>query len=153
MALTSTTVFDLVGQTQSITFNNPSQVDQISFASNQVTFSASTGYDLSKSDLLLYNKYLQAFNVLLLVNFNTLGSQALLPWPLCNFDITESSSGVTHLTFNENTGSTNVIYINYVPTAVAASFATRSAPVTITMQEYFMFVLMMQQYAQQVSQN
>lgn len=37
MALTAVTVFDIIGATQTITFNNPSQVDQITFSSNSIT--------------------------------------------------------------------------------------------------------------------
>jgi hypothetical protein len=60
MALSATTVFDIVDQTQSITFNNPTMVDQISFANNQLTFAEISTFTLTQSDMLLYVKYLQA---------------------------------------------------------------------------------------------
>ena len=153
MALTSTTTFDIAGQTQTITFNNPSQVDQITFSSNQITFSSESSFNLVKSDILLYNKYLQAFNNLLLINFPSISSSIGLAWPLCVFDFTESNIGVQRLIYNQTTSGTTVININYLPIATSAAFSARPSPVTITLQEFFMFVFMMNQFAQQVNLN
>lgn len=153
MALTQQTTVDIIGQTQTIVFNNPSAVDQIQYANNQITFGTSSTYNLVKSDLILYGKFVQAFNVQLLLNFPIVNASIGLIWPLCNFDITESTSGVTHLTYNQSSAGTTVININYVPQAGSAGFQTRGSPVTVSLQEYFMYVLMLGQYIQQVNLN
>ena len=153
MALTSTTITDIVGQTQTIVFNNPSQVDSIQFASNQITFAASTTYNLTKSDLILWCQFLSTFNNLLLINFPTISSIIGQAFPLCVYDYTYSNIGVKRLIYNQISIGTTVININYLPIATSAAFATRGSPVTITLQEYFMFVLMMGQYIQQVNLN
>lgn len=128
MALTSTTVLDLVGQTQVLTFNNPSMVDQISFGSNQITYSAISSYNLVKSDCLLYFQFLNVFSNLLIINFPSVASSVNGALPLSQFDLTLSSSGVEHITYTQNSGSTNVYTSNYVPLAASASFAARASP-------------------------
>lgn len=153
MALTSITTFDVVGQTQSISFNNPGQVDQISYANNQITFAQISGFNLSKSDLLIYLQFLILFNSLLVTNFPSVNLSLNNAWPNCSFDITQSTSGVEHIIYTQNTGSTNVYTINYVPVAVSASFAARGAPVTITLQEYFSMIACLIQYKTQINLN
>jgi hypothetical protein len=153
MGLTSTTTFDLVGLTQTLTFFNPSQVDQITFSSNQITFGAISSFNLVKSDVILYCKYLNTFNNLLIQNFPSVSTSVNNAWPLSEFDITESSSGVTHLIYTQTSQGTAVQTINYVPIATSASFAARGSPVTISLQEFFMYVLMSNQYAIQVNLN
>lgn len=153
MALTSTTTFDLIGQTQMIQFNNSGVVDQISYGNGQVTFAEISGFNLSKSDLILYNQYLQVFNTLLLVNFPLVAQNIGQVWPLCNFQISETTSGVTHIVYNQTSQGNTVENINYVPIAASEGFTARGAPITIMIQEYFMFVLMMGQFAQQVNLN
>lgn len=153
MALTSTTTFDITGQTQSIIFFNPSQVDQISFGSNQITLATISSYNLVKSDMLLYFKYLNAFNNLLLINFPTLSSSISGIFPLCNFQLNETNTGVEKIVYNQTSTSNTVININYVPIAASAAFTARASPVVITMQEFFMMILMMNQFTNQVSLN
>lgn len=153
MALIALTSLDIVGQTQTITFSNPSQVDQITYSSNSITFQTSTGYSLSKSDLLLYFQYLIAFNVLLGRNFPVVNLSTAAIFPLCNFSLTETSQGVTHIVYNQTSSGTTVMNINYLPVAVSGAFTTRSSPVTITLQEFFMFINMITQYAVQVNLN
>lgn len=153
MALTNSTTFDVAAQTQSMTFDNPGMVDQISYASGVITYSAISSYNLSKSDLLLYLKYINTFNNLLIVNFPTISTTLNSIWPLCSFNITENSLGVTHLTYTQTSTGTQVQSINYVPSAVAASISARSSPVTISLQEFAMSVLMYYQYAIQVGLN
>jgi hypothetical protein len=152
MALTSTTSFDLIGQTQVLTYFNPSQVDQITYSNNQITFAGISSYNLSKSDLILYFQYLNAFNLFLIQNFPVVNQSIGAIWPFCQFDITESSSGVTHLIYTQ-TSQGNVVYTtNYVPIAQSGSMAARSQ-VTITLQEYFMMILMKAQFTQQIGLN
>jgi hypothetical protein len=153
MALTSTTLFDIVGQTQSITFNNPGQVDQITYASNQVTFQTISTFNLSKSDLQLYIKYLIAFNNLLIFNFPAVSAAYTLPWPISDFHIFETNSGVQKIDYVQTSLGTQVININYLPLATSASFAARVSPVTVTVQEFLMCVYMLTQYSVQVGLN
>ena len=153
MALTSTTLFDVVGQTQSITFNNPSQVDQISFSNNEVIFETASTYNLIRSDLLLYGQYLQAFNNLLLVNFPSIGASYNLSWPLSEFSITETDVGVQKIIYTQTSLGNTVLGINYVSLAESGAFTARVSPVTITLQEFFMTCFMMMQYIKQISLN
>jgi len=153
MALTQNTSVDLIGQNQTITFNNPSQVDQISYTGGSIVFETSSTFNLTKSDLLLYLKYLNTFYNLLVTNFPALNAQLNNVWPLSEFDISETSAGVTHLKYIQSSQGTQVISINYIPQATACSFATRSSPVTISLQEFYMAILMLQQYSNQVSFN
>lgn len=152
MALTAETNFDVIGQTQTITFfQSSSQVDQVSFGSNQITFQSTSQYNLTKSDYLLWFQYLFAFYNLLSINFPSISF--LGKWPLCQFDITESSSGVTHLIYTQASQGTNVLVINYVPVAGSAGISARGSPVTISLTEFYMTIDMLQQYTRQVSQN
>jgi hypothetical protein len=153
MALTSVTTFDIVGQTQTITFNNPSQVDQITFSSSQITFATISSFDLVKSDMLLYFKYLNAFNNLLLINFPSISSSIGQIFPLCNFQLSETSSGVEHIIYNQTSSGNTVINVNYVPIATSAAFTARASPVTITLQEFFFLVVMMNSFNTQVNLN
>ena len=153
MALTQQTTVDIVGQTQTIVFNNPGAVDQIQYASGQITFGAISTFNLSKSDLVLYGQFINAFNNQLIINFPSVNQSIGGIWPLCVFDFTESNVGVKKLIYNQSSSGSTVININYVPLATSAAFAGRGSPVTITLQEYFMFVLMMGQYIQQVNLN
>lgn len=153
MALTQQTTVDIIGQTQTIQFLNPTTVDQIEYSSGSITFASISSFNLTKSDLFLYNQFLQAFNVQLLLNFPSINSSVGGIFPLCNFQISETSAGVTHITYNQTSQGNTVENINYVPVAGSAGFTARGSSVTITLQEYFLFVLMMGQYIQQVNQN
>ncbi len=153
MALTATTVFDLSAQTQTITFNNPSMVDQISFSSNQMTFAEISTFNLVKSDVLLYGQYLKAFYNLLAINFPYITINYNLAWPLSEFDITISDVGVKKVDYTQNSIGVNVYTINYVPLATSASFTARAAPVVITLQEFLQTVSMMNAFINQVNLN
>ncbi len=153
MALTAVTTLDVIGQTSTPTFNNPSQVDQITFGSNQITYQTCSSYNLIKSDCALYIKFLTTWYNSLLINFLSLGVLLQQAWPLSVFDITTSSSGVTHIIYTQQSQGTQVISINYVPTAASAGVSARSSPVTISVQELFMGVYMKQQYFNQIAFN
>lgn len=153
MALTSTTTFDLVGQTQTLTYFNPSQVDALTFSSNQITFAQISSFNLAKSDLILYCKFLNIFSNLLISNFPSVSTSVNSPWPLSNFQISETFQGVTHITYNQTSQGTTAQNINYLPISAAAAFAARASAVTISLQEFFMYVLMSNQYAIQIGLN
>lgn len=153
MVITSQITTDIVGQTQILVISNSGPLDQILYSNNQITFGTSSTYNLSKADLALWGQFLNTFNNLLIINFPSIASSIGLAWPLCVFDFTENDIGVKRLIYNQTSNGTTVININYLPIATSAAFATRSSPVTITLQEYFMFILMMAQYFQQVNLN
>ena len=154
MALTQTTSLDVVGGTSTITFYNGAQVDQITFSSNSITWQSQSTYNLSKSDLLLFIQFITFWNQTLFTNFTTTITPYVgTAFPNSVFDITRSFAGVTHITYNNTTSGTTVLNINYVPTAVSAAIATRGSPVTVTMQEFFMSIYMLQQYQVQVQVN
>jgi hypothetical protein len=152
MARTATTIFDIIGGTQCINFNNPSLIDNISFANNQITFQTTSEFNLAQSDLLLYIKYLQTFNTLLFNNFPTLKSYLTESLPLCNFQITETNVGVVKITYIQTSLSSLVYTINYLPIATSAAFSARNS-VMINIQEFNLLIAMLQQYANQVSKN
>jgi hypothetical protein len=153
MALTSTTVFDVIGGTQTISFYQSSTlIDQITYSLNSITFSSISSFNLSKSDILLYIKYLNAFYILMGVNFPIIFASQNLVWPLCEFDITENDVGVLHIDYTQTSLSSSVYSINYVPIATSAAFSARSA-ITITLQEFFMTINMLSFYNNQISLN
>jgi hypothetical protein len=154
MAFTSTTTFDVVNQTQTITFYESNiQVDQIVFSGNGFTFEPILTFNLSKSDLLLYFQYLGVFTNTINTNFPSVRLSANNAWPLCQFNITESSIGVTKIIYTQNSQSNNIYTITYLPIAQSASFAARPSPIAITIQEFFMSINMLLQYSNQVSLN
>lgn len=154
MALTSVTTTDLVGQTQVLSFyEGATLVDQISYGNNQITYGEISSFNLSKSDCLLYYQFLLTFVNILTTNFPIVNNYINAALPLSEFDITLSTSGVEHIVYTQNSGSTNVYTINYVPTAQAASFTARAAPVVVTLQEFFAGVYFKNKFNVQVSLN
>jgi hypothetical protein len=153
MALTQQTTVDIVGKTQTIVFNDPSAVDQIAYSNNEITFGTISTYNLSKSDLLLYGQFVNTFNNSLILNFPIVNQSIGQIFPLCNFQISETTAGVTHLMYNQTSAGTTACNINYLPSVLQCAFTARSSPVTVTLQEYFLFVLMLGQYIQQVNLN
>jgi hypothetical protein len=153
MALTSLITLDLVGQTQILNYyQGASLVDTISYGSNQITWSATAGFNLSKSDTLLYNSLFQLYFTALVLNFPIVSKSNNALWPLCQFDITETFAGVTHINYTQTSQGSAVLGINYVPFVTSAAFAARSS-ITISMQEFFMTQIMLAQYSNQVGLN
>jgi hypothetical protein len=153
MAITSTTTFDVIGNTSTITFYDPSQIDQITYASGQVTFQSASSYTLSKVDYLLYFQYLNAFYNQLFINFPLINASVNTAWPLSVFDITISNVGVKKLAYTQSSNGTQFIQINYLPLTLSAGVVARVSPVTISLQEFFQYVYMLTQYTTQVSLN
>lgn len=153
MALTATILVDIVNVTETLTWSvGGSQIDQMVYASNTVTLGSTSGFSLSKSDLLLYIANLNLFNLSIISNFPSVQSSRLLSLPVSNFEIDLTSAGVTHINYVQSSQGNSVYSTNYVPIAQAASFAARSS-VNLTMQEFFLMVLMNQQYLNQVQIN
>lgn len=154
MALTSTTTLDVIDQLQTITFYDAStQLDQIVYNNNVLTFSSITAFNLSKSDYLLYFQYLNSFFNLLIVNFPQFQSQQGLDWPLCEFQINETDVGVLKIIYTQNSLANNVYTINYLPIASSCSFTSRPSPINISIQEFYMTINMLTQFTNQVRLN
>lgn len=155
MALTQTTSLDIVGQTSTISFyDSATLVDQFTYANNQVTFQAISSYNLTKSDMLLYVQYKQIWNQILLSNFNLAISQVVnKAFPLCNFQLSNTFQGVTHITYNETSQGNTVTNFNYVPISGSVGVTARASPVTVSMQEFEFNILMISQYYWQVYYN
>lgn len=153
MALVQVLGTDSLGVTSYIDFNNPGQVDQVSFGGNAITFAACSQFNLSKSDTVLYIKYLEAFSANLLINFPAIAGFINTSWPICNFQTSITSAGVTHINYIQSSGASTVLDINYVPIAASSGFSARVSPVVITLQEFFMMCYILSQYAVQVELN
>jgi hypothetical protein len=151
MALTSVTTIDIIGGTQTIVFNNPGQIDQIQYSGSGITFSATAGYNLAKSDLLLFGQFITVFYNLLQVNFPSIINN-LTSLPNNNFSISQTFAGVTHINFAETSLGNSVFAINYLPSVVSGAIASRSQ-ITITPQEFFLFQILLVQYINQVRLN
>lgn len=153
MALTAQTTLDIVGQTQTISFyESGSLVDQITYSGNAITLSGIAAFNLSKSDFALYISYLTVYVNALYINFPSIRSSTNGQWPNVEFDITIISSPVAKIIYTQTFNGAVVNTITYVPLASAASFILRS-PITVTLQEFFMSMNMLVQYANQVSLN
>jgi hypothetical protein len=154
MALTAVTTLDVIGQTQTITFNNPTQVDQITFASGAITWQSTAGYSLVKSDYALFQKYIQVFNSLLFPNFPTVCSSVFSPWPIPGTEfLINSTTPPNRIIYTQNSSGTQVLNASYLPVATVVTIAARAAPVTITLQEWFSSVDVLNQFAAQVAAN
>ena len=153
MALTSTIALDLVNQTQTLTyFEGASQIDQITFSSNSVTFGNTSGFNLSKSDLILYNNLFQIWFTALVLNFPTISITSLVKLQLSNFQISITSLGITHINYIQSSLGSVVNTINYVPVAIAASFSARST-ISISLQELYLMQDLLQKFTNQVAFN
>lgn len=59
MALQSVLFFDIVAQTQTLTFIlNKVHLDQLIFSKDEVTLAETPGFALPKNDFILYNNFL-----------------------------------------------------------------------------------------------
>jgi hypothetical protein len=153
MALTSTITLDLVGATQILNYyESATLTDTITYSSNSITFATTPGFNLSKSDTLLYNSLFQLYFTALVLNFPVISKSNNALWPLSSFQISETSQGVTHINYAQTSVGSPVLGINYVPLAGSAAFASRSQ-ITITLQEFFMTQIMLAQYSNQVGLN
>ena len=121
------------------------------YSNNQITFENIAGYTLSKSDFALWFQYLLAYSLLLTKNFPITNISIGLTFPLCEFQTTITNQGTKSLGYLQQTSGTDVLKITYLPIATSAAFEVRASPMTISMQEFFMTMLILPQYANQVA--
>jgi hypothetical protein len=152
MALTSTTTFDIIGQTATLTFFDPGQIDQIVFSGGQFHYGAHSGFTLSKTDIGLYITANNIFNTFLLTIITGFAVNALIPWPLCDFSTSETFTTVKHINYIQTSTGNSIYNINYTPSSITGLFASRASHST-SIQEWLMSVNMLNQYAVQVKLN
>lgn len=153
MALQSTTFFDVANQTQTLTYTlNSTQIDQISYANNQITYSNSLGFNLIKSDAILYASYLSVYLNTLIANFPNIRNSSGISLPVSSFEIQLVSSPITHIYYTQYSQGNLIYNTNYVPIASSASFAARST-VIVTIQEFLLSVQFKQLFINQISFN
>lgn len=139
MALQATLFLDIPDTQLTLTYTlNGSQIDQIVYSSNQVTFGATSGFNLVKSDLIIYNAYLNTFLNSLITNFPFVQNSRGISLPLSLFEIQLLTSGVEHINYIQTSLGNSIYNTNYVPIATSASFGARSS-IAITMQEFLVF--------------
>lgn len=151
MALVQVVTIETLAGTASLTLGNPAQVDRLDFASNQIVFASSSSFSLSKSDTLLYIKYLTLFNNILLLNFPTIGQFVNLPLPACSFDVSITTGPNRKTDYAQKSGNSTVLNIDYNTNTGLSTFSSRHPSVTISMQEFYMMVYIFNQYSNQVS--
>jgi hypothetical protein len=153
MALTATTTLDIVNQMSTLTYyESSSQIDQISFSNDVITLGSISSFNLSKADTILYYSLFQTWYTALLLAFPLIYKSNNTLWPLCNFQISKTTAGVTHINYAQSSQGSSVYGINYVPIAGSSGFSARSS-IMISLQEFFMMQIMLQQYTGQVSLN
>jgi hypothetical protein len=153
MALQAIIFVDLVGLTSTLTFTlNSASIDELTYSNNSITFSSTSGFNLIKSDFLIYNSYLNVFLNSLLINFPTIQNSRGISLPISTFQINLSTSGIEHIYYVQTSSGNSIYNTNYVAVATSASFAARTSE-TITMQEFFVFCQLHNIYAQQVGFN
>lgn len=155
MALTSTTTFDIVNQTQTITFyQSATLIDQLVYSSNQVTFETISSFSLSKSDFALYMKYLGIYYNLLIVNFPVITTLFPLSWPSngTSFTIHQTYPPLKIVYTQVSVGAT-ALNVSYLPLAITTTFSSRGTPVAISMQEWASGFDLLNQFATQVAAN
>lgn len=152
MALTSTTLFDVVGATQSITFDNPSQIDQIIYSSGAITLPICSSYSLSKADFALLYQYTSAFYNLLFVNFNTVSIAIPKAWPTPGTEfILNTLATPERIIYTYNSVGSLALKMVYLPLSGTVTISARPAPITIKLQEFFANYSALGQFSTQVA--
>jgi hypothetical protein len=153
MSLQSSLLLDLPDATLTLTFiQNSSTIDQITYSGNAITLATTSSFNLSNSDTLLYITYINTFFNALVNSFPATQNSTGISLPLSSFEIQLTSIGVQHINYIQTSLGNSVYSINYVPTANAASFTSRSQ-ITITLQEFFLMTTLLNLYANQINLN
>jgi hypothetical protein len=153
MATTATIAQNIPSATQQIIFYDPSEFDNIIYASNQMTYAAESTITLSQSDFALWFGYKLQFYNALFANFPGINSSANVPLPISKFEILSLSTSnpfiLQYVQTSTSSPITNVYNITFSTTAKTATFAARSNPITITLQEFLVGFQWIQQFAKQ----
>lgn len=154
MATTSVVTQNLPSDTQQVIFYDTGEFDNITYSSNQITYAAESSITMSQSDFALWYKYFLQYYNLLLTNFPVINSAYNTSVPICKFEIlslsTQSPNLIEYIQTSTIT-SQSVYSITYSTTGNTATFAARSAPITITLQEFLIGFQLITQFANQCS--
>jgi hypothetical protein len=155
MAVTSTITQNIPGATQQVVFYNPSEFDNLTYNSNQMTYAAESSIILSQSDFALWFLQKRQFYNLLITNFPIINSSYNVAAPICKFEILSLSTSnpyiIQYIQTSSSSPITSVYSITYSTTANTATFAVRTNPITITMQEFLIGFQNIIQFANQCS--
>ena len=141
------------GQTQSMTFNNPSFCDSITYSSSGITYPIASAWTCSQSDFNLFFTYKGQFFNSLLTNFPFIANSYGLEVPVCKMQI-YSSNGPNLIQYLQTSTASPVslVYnITFDRVAKTVTFAARSSAITITLQEYLAAFPIIGIYANQVA--
>jgi hypothetical protein len=155
MAVTSTITQNIPGATKQVVFYNPSEFDNLTYNSNQMTYAAESSIILSQSDFALWFLQKRQFYNLLITNFPIINSSYNVAAPICKFEILSLSTSnpyiIQYIQTSSSSPITSVYSITYSTTANTATFAVRTNPITITMQEFLIGFQNIIQFANQCS--
>jgi hypothetical protein len=145
---------DIPNKTQTLTFfQGVTQVDQITFSNNAITMGATSGFDLSKTDCLLYNSLLQTWINALELNFPSVFISTNKIWPQSLFSVNiVSITGLLRVLYTQTSLGNSIYATDYLIVAQTVIYAARAQTI-ITLQEFFMMQIMIQQFTNQVALN
>lgn len=153
MALSSVITQNIPAGTQQIIFNNPTEVDNITYSGSGLTYAVESSFTLSQSDMVLYFQNKLAFYNALLLNFPAINAGFNLEVPVCLMEV-QSMSGPNYLVFTQTSTAspvTHVYTITFDRGSLIATFAARASAITITPQEYLMAFQILRLFFNQVS--
>lgn len=135
-------------QSDTLAFLNPDQIDQLTYSSESITFEKCDEYKLTKEDLILYCEYIISWNVVLLDTFLNLVPAVNTAVPVSSFKIEVTSD--QQITYTQTANGQAVICITYYPSELKAVVSSRGSPISISYQEFFLMVYLLNQYINQV---
>jgi hypothetical protein len=146
--LIGTATLNLPGNTQSISFGNPTTLDSITYGASGITYPTTSSFVLGASDFALFALYSQQFITALLINFPALYPFYKKAAPTCGYSL-QVPQGATEFTYTQTTGNglTPVYTLSTHRGNLNTTFAARTSPVTITYQEFLIGQPIIQQYA------
>lgn len=123
------------GNTQVITFSNPSTLDTATFGLTGITYPIASTFTLSQADMVLYNNYNILFYTALFYNFPLLNSKFAIEIPVSTCQI-QSLSVPNTIAFTQTSAGQPVFTINYNRSTKIATFSARSSGIVVTIQEF-----------------
>ena len=152
MAVTSAISQNIPSNTQQIIFYNPTEFENITYSTSGMTYNSESSVVLNITDFIVfYQNKLQFYNSLL-TNFPSIPSNIEKTIPVCQFKI-YSSSGPNILQYTQTSTAspiTSVYNLTLDRVGLTVTFAARSNPITITLQEYLIGFHWITQFYNQV---
>ena len=152
MAITSSIVQNTSSSVQTIIFYNPTEFENISYSTSGITYASESSTILSQSDFIVfYDNTLQFYNSLL-TNYLNVSNSVNVKLPVSQFKI-YSSSGPNILQYTQTSTASpisSVYNLTFDRVALTMTFAARTNPITITLQEYLLGFIWITQFYKQV---